>query len=218
MVFWIHCNKCLMQPTKSTAVELQITNCGHLFCVKCMEPGKLNKCLVCHAECSTVPVSNSMNPDIAFYFKDTSDMLQKYFQVSEFQNTHATGLFTHISKELQIVQNKYAQAKEHIKKITKNQSAVEKENQAIKEHVKKLNHDMVKLQNDNQRLRNFIKMSAGSPSPGVPPSCRGPLSTGGIWIEHKYTKPVSGFGQPTTKVGYGQETVSSRYTATSVDF
>lgn len=42
MTDWVHCNKCLKKPTKSSGIEIQITSCGHLLCNKCIEPGNIS--------------------------------------------------------------------------------------------------------------------------------------------------------------------------------
>ncbi|KAL7675909.1 hypothetical protein ACOME3_002169 [Neoechinorhynchus agilis] len=112
---WIHCNVCYGQPGASPGLRYFATNCGHLYCQKCVDT--LNgKCRICGLSgCSVFRLSSRMNPEVERFFTDPrelvkrnaremSDVIARYqkslLEVLAFQRNHRNRLNTHRTHQL----------------------------------------------------------------------------------------------------------------------
>ncbi|XP_040270173.1 probable E3 SUMO-protein ligase RNF212 isoform X2 [Bufo bufo] len=110
----VRCNICFWQPGRETS-RFAISNCGHVFCERCLQKGKNEECGVCKSRCRTIFLSNETDPEIKMLFMDINVLCKKFSneltQVVEFQGSHRNRLLAHYKRKI-------AKLEETIKDLT----------------------------------------------------------------------------------------------------
>ncbi|XP_073924459.1 E3 ubiquitin-protein ligase RNF212B isoform X4 [Castor canadensis] len=74
---WFHCNQCF----RKDGAHFFVTNCGHIFCKKCVT---LEKCAVCGTPCKHLALSDNLKPQEKMFFKSPVDTaLQCFSHISQ---------------------------------------------------------------------------------------------------------------------------------------
>ncbi|XP_066446084.1 probable E3 SUMO-protein ligase RNF212 [Eleutherodactylus coqui] len=99
----VRCNICFRQPGRA-ASRFAITNCGHVFCQRCLQRGKKDECAVCKSSCRLVFLSNETDPEIRMLFTDVNVLCKKFSneltQIVEFQGSHRNRLLAHCKRKI----------------------------------------------------------------------------------------------------------------------
>ena len=94
--WWVRCGHCSSFASPLTSSVIFLTSCGHFVCNHCLHKSPLPKpsttgyCYDCKKPCSVVNLSlgDKLSPDIVFYFKDLTSLLQKMIEIENFQKLH----------------------------------------------------------------------------------------------------------------------------------
>lgn len=94
--WWVQCSHCSSFASPLTSTVIFLTSCGHFVCNHCLHKSPLPKpsttgfCYDCKKPCSVVNLSlgDKLSPDILFYFKDLTSLLQKMVEIENFQKLH----------------------------------------------------------------------------------------------------------------------------------
>nr|XP_020018179.1 RING finger protein 212B-like isoform X1 [Castor canadensis] len=88
---WFHCNQCF----RKDGAHFFVTNCGHIFCKKCVT---LEKCAVCGTPCKHLALSDNLKPQEKMFFKSPVDTaLQCFSHISQPDVCRKTGVFLFLS-------------------------------------------------------------------------------------------------------------------------
>ncbi|RWS12297.1 putative E3 SUMO-protein ligase RNF212-like protein [Dinothrombium tinctorium] len=87
MAYFMHCNECLLIHSNGT--QFHFTNCGHLFCHRCVQSGLLSDsiCKVCKKRCKHSLIPGNLKQDILDLFEDDSKLMKKYEKIRSFQKS-----------------------------------------------------------------------------------------------------------------------------------
>ncbi|KAJ8336566.1 hypothetical protein SKAU_G00377860 [Synaphobranchus kaupii] len=98
---WLHCNFCFRWEGRNFAVS----SCGHISCESCVNS---ERCNICGAICSYLPISDKMKPQEQVYFRDPLKLLQSRMehiaQIAVFQRRQkdrTVAFFKHKASELE---------------------------------------------------------------------------------------------------------------------
>ncbi|XP_041376540.1 probable E3 SUMO-protein ligase RNF212 [Gigantopelta aegis] len=137
---WLHCNLCFLQP--GNGLKFFLTSCGHIYCANCVNAGTKDKCKMCAAKCSTIPLTGKLKADVEVFFTDPMDLLKKYqkqvTQVFDFQKNHRKRLMSHI-------RDKLLKQDEHARKTEKYGMSIQN-----------LEREIIKLREENSYLKRLI--------------------------------------------------------------
>lgn len=101
---WVHCNHCFHQPGDGRGFFL--TSCGHIYCEQCRKKATENKCEMCSAKCTTLPLTSKMKPEVDIFFTDPCEIARKHTkelnQVIEFQKNHRLRLMAYNKKKMNV--------------------------------------------------------------------------------------------------------------------
>ncbi|CAK5067406.1 unnamed protein product [Meloidogyne enterolobii] len=126
---WVHCNKCLVQPSKNN-LSFWMSSCGHIFCKNCIDAEingcnlsdanttsvNFQQCFVCNKQVQLIQINRSMRKDLLEMFKPPAsfvgDSLKRAKKIIEFQSMHHQRLF-------KCLQERNQKSTLHLKKILK---------------------------------------------------------------------------------------------------
>nr|CAD2140528.1 unnamed protein product [Meloidogyne enterolobii] len=126
---WVHCNKCLVQPSKNN-LSFWMSSCGHIFCKNCIDAEingcnlsdanttsvNFQQCFVCNKQVQLIQINRSMRKDLLEMFKPPTsfvgDSLKRAKTIIEFQSMHHQRLF-------KCLQERNQKSTLHLKKILK---------------------------------------------------------------------------------------------------
>ncbi|ESO91101.1 hypothetical protein LOTGIDRAFT_122474 [Lottia gigantea] len=99
---WLHCNLCFCQP--GNGIGYNLTNCGHIYCEKCVKEGCENRCKMCGAVCTAMKLTSKLKPEVECFFMDPIDLAKKHnkqlMQVMDFQRSHRKRLSSYIREKV----------------------------------------------------------------------------------------------------------------------
>ncbi len=108
-MFWVHCNQCMSQPGQGKSYKFYITNCGHVFCRRCVEKCRdVRKCTV--PSCGTSPVKSrelneNVDPDAKLLFDSLPGCLTEIYKTAEFQMGQYRNLVSLLDAQLEQLQS-----------------------------------------------------------------------------------------------------------------
>ncbi|XP_067002726.1 probable E3 SUMO-protein ligase RNF212 [Anabrus simplex] len=132
---WIHCNSCFLQPGETKGMQYMLTDCGHIYCGNCLNPGSKGQCKICKNTCSTIPLSSEMMPDVREYFTGVDEWLNKLLEILAFQNGHRLRLVAYnqaVGKKYKNLKEENRKLKEIIQALQRKTKELEKELQTVK--------------------------------------------------------------------------------------
>ncbi|XP_046582817.1 RING finger protein 212B-like isoform X2 [Haliotis rubra] len=157
MVDWLHCNLCFIQP--GAGANFSLTNCGHIYCEKCLVEvdvsGCKERCRMCGSNCTIIKLSANMKPEVELFFTDPVDILRKCLkqaiQVLDFQKNHRGRMLSHFKG-----------------KVSKQQEVLDKAQHSILKY-QQVERELIRLREENSYLKRLIsEKGLGSHSrPGV---------------------------------------------------
>ncbi|CAI9719483.1 finger 212B-like isoform X2 [Octopus vulgaris] len=140
MVDWLHCNLCFNQP--GNGIKFSLTNCGHVYCEKCLNEGTRENCKMCKAVCNSILLTGKMKPDVEIFFGDPFELIKKQnrqlIQVFEFQKNHRRRFINYLRD-----------------KVNKQNAYIKQINQALQVR-QDLQKDISKLMEENLYLKRLI--------------------------------------------------------------
>ncbi|XP_071957382.1 E3 ubiquitin-protein ligase RNF212B-like [Antedon mediterranea] len=145
MADWVHCNHCFNRPG-ATDLRFFLTNCAHIFCQVCI--GKVtstNKCRKCEKDCTVIPLTSQLKPEVQIFFQDPCDILRKHhkqmIQILEFQQNHTQSLANHQKQQRLSQTSVLTEAKKGLQKLSY------------------LENEIKHLSNENNHLRKLLEES-----------------------------------------------------------
>ncbi|XP_067650763.1 RING finger protein 212B-like [Haliotis asinina] len=140
MVDWLHCNLCFIQP--GAGAHFSLTNCGHIYCEKCLVDGCKERCRMCGSSCTIIKLSANMKPEVELFFTDPVDILRKCLkqaiQVLDFQKNHRARMLSHFKG-----------------KVSKQQEVLDKAQQSILKY-QQVERELIRLREENSYLKRLI--------------------------------------------------------------
>ncbi|XP_071086907.1 E3 ubiquitin-protein ligase RNF212B-like [Haliotis cracherodii] len=140
MVDWLHCNLCFIQP--GAGANFSLTNCGHIYCEKCLIEGCKEQCRMCGSRCTIIKLSANMKPEVELFFTDPVDILRKCLkqaiQVFDFQKNHRGRMLSHFKG-----------------KISKQQEVLDKAQHSILKY-QQVERELIRLREENSYLKRLI--------------------------------------------------------------
>ncbi|XP_075388341.1 E3 ubiquitin-protein ligase RNF212B [Tenrec ecaudatus] len=129
---WFHCNQCF----RKDGTNFFITNCGHIFCKKCVT---LEKCAVCGIACKYLAVSDQLKPQEKMFFKSPVETTLQYFshiaQVWSFQKKQTDLLIAFYKHRITKLEEDMQKAQQTVASQNKELSILRKENGELKKVV-----------------------------------------------------------------------------------
>lgn len=139
MADWLHCNICFRQP--GDGVGFSLTNCGHVYCDKCVKTACIDRCSMCGSVCDKISLTSKMKPEVEIFFTNPLDMfkkdMKKFMQVMDFQQNHRRRFLEHLRDKM-MKQEAFVQNTQRMALLFQD---MERENANIKEenlYLKKL--------------------------------------------------------------------------------
>ncbi|XP_073924458.1 E3 ubiquitin-protein ligase RNF212B isoform X3 [Castor canadensis] len=137
---WFHCNQCF----RKDGAHFFVTNCGHIFCKKCVT---LEKCAVCGTPCKHLALSDNLKPQEKMFFKSPVDTALQCF-------SHISQVWRFQKKQTDLLIAFYKH------RITKLEAAMQEAQQTVANQDKELSI----LRNENGELKKFLAILKESPN------------------------------------------------------
>ncbi|KAB0374625.1 hypothetical protein FD755_013117 [Muntiacus reevesi] len=137
---WFHCNRCF----RKDGAHFFVTNCGHIFCKKCVI---LEKCAVCETACKYLALSDNLKPQEKMYFKNPVETALQYF-------SHISQVWSFQKKQTDLLIAFYKH------RITKLEAAMQESQETLTNQDKELSV----LRKENGELKKFLAIVKESPS------------------------------------------------------
>ncbi|KAM8783721.1 E3 ubiquitin-protein ligase RNF212B [Rhynchonycteris naso] len=137
---WFHCNRCF----RKDGAHFFVTNCGHIFCKKCVT---LEKCSVCGAACKHLVLSDNLKPQEKMYFKNSVETALRHF-------SHISQVWSFQKKQTDLLIAFYKH------RITKLEAGMKEAQQTVTSQNKELSV----LRKENGELKKFLAILKDSPS------------------------------------------------------
>ncbi|XP_066131556.1 RING finger protein 212B [Saccopteryx bilineata] len=137
---WFHCNRCF----RKDGAHFFVTNCGHIFCKKCVTP---EKCSVCGAACKHLVLSDNLKPQEKMYFKNPVETALQHF-------SHISQVWSFQKKQTDLLIAFYKH------RITKLEAGMKEAQQTVTSQNKELSV----LRKENGELKKFLAILKDSPS------------------------------------------------------
>lgn len=137
---WFHCNRCF----RKDGAHFFVTNCGHIFCRKCVT---LGKCFICRAACKHLALSDNMKPQEKMYFRNPVETASQHFN-------HISQVWSFQKKQTDLLIAFYKH------RITKLEAVVQEAQQTVTSQDKELSA----LRKENGELKKFLAILKESPT------------------------------------------------------
>nr|XP_019823900.1 PREDICTED: RING finger protein 212B [Bos indicus] len=137
---WFHCNRCF----RKDGAHFFVTNCGHIFCKKCVI---LEKCAVCGTACKYLALSDNLKPQEKMYFRNPVETALQYF-------SHISQVWSFQKKQTDLLIAFYKH------RITELEAAMQESQQTLTNQDKELSV----LRKENGELKKFQAIRKESPS------------------------------------------------------
>ncbi|XP_005211499.1 E3 ubiquitin-protein ligase RNF212B [Bos taurus] len=137
---WFHCNRCF----RKDGAHFFVTNCGHIFCKKCVI---LEKCAVCGTACKYLALSDNLKPQEKMYFRNPVETALQYF-------SHISQVWSFQKKQTDLLIAFYKH------RITELEAAMQESQQTLTNQDKELSV----LRKENGELKKFQAIMKESPS------------------------------------------------------
>ncbi|CAE1294675.1 unnamed protein product [Acanthosepion pharaonis] len=212
MVDWLHCNLCFTQP--GNGIKFSLTNCGHVYCEKCLTEGTKESCKMCKAVCSSILLTGKMKPDVEIFFGDPSELIKKQnkqlVQVMEFQKNHRRRFVTYLKDKVS-KQNAYIS---QVKQALMARQVLQRDIAKLKEENLYLKR-LVSEKGLNASSRNSTPGRTGFPSYRASPS-RSPIENMSPYPYSKPNTPISNTSRCNTPSNYLSQLTESRNTQSNM--
>ena len=108
----MRCNGCLLDPSRTEA-DMAITNCGHLFCARCVEAAmETRKCGICgNPHLQYVALGKEAKPDIKLWFQDISSEINRIRSIFSFQAFQYRSLISHLKSRVAKLEQQLVEAR-----------------------------------------------------------------------------------------------------------
>jgi len=138
---WVHCNNCLrgMQDDKNLA--FYFTNCGHMYCQRCVQKNTSSKCSVCGvAGVRTMVLGSNLPPNIVNMFQNSIKMPQMIYRAMEFQQNQ-------IKRTIHIFRGKADKMSKRIRHLMESVKNLKEQNLNVNSETREIEKQILELQN-----------------------------------------------------------------------
>ncbi|XP_038597374.1 RING finger protein 212B [Tachyglossus aculeatus] len=126
---WFHCNQCFCKD----AAPFFVTNCGHVFCRKCVTE---EKCSICGTACKHLALSDNLKPQVKMFFKSPKETALRYLshvsQVWSFQKKQMDLLIAFYKDRLSKLELMVQESQQRVANQEKELAVLKKENGELK--------------------------------------------------------------------------------------
>lgn len=134
MTDWLHCNTCFRQPGEG--IGFSLTNCGHIYCEKCVRVACNERCSMCGSVCDKITLSSKMKPEVETFFTNPLDLIKKdtkkSIQVMEFQHNHRRRFVEHQRKQIMKMEKYVKHLQQTLSQSQESESKLKEENAYLK--------------------------------------------------------------------------------------
>ncbi|XP_039769871.1 RING finger protein 212B isoform X2 [Ornithorhynchus anatinus] len=137
---WFHCNQCFCKD----AAPFFVTNCGHIFCRKCVLE---EKCAICGTACKHLVLSENLKPQVKMFFKSPKETALRYL-------SHVSQVWTFQKKQMDLLIAFYKD------RLSKLELTVQETQQRVANQEKEL----AVLKKENGELKKFLSILKECPN------------------------------------------------------
>ncbi|KAK0083340.1 hypothetical protein PV325_008942 [Microctonus aethiopoides] len=116
---FLRCNKCY-EPLKSSNPPFSLTQCGHIFCHKCLSSDK--QCFECKTQVESLPLTQPLPDGVASLFIPAPELLDQFLFTYKFQHAEmmiTMRRFEEIEKKYNGMKTAYWKLRKHYDDLTK---------------------------------------------------------------------------------------------------
>ncbi len=160
---WLHCNKCLKQPSEGSRNQYYLSECGHVTCHDCVvkTPSPGNSCPYCQARAKLLPIGNKMRPTLMALFQSNAEAAKRISRVSKFQHDHGA-ILSKLKDATQAQQEKAIQgAKRRMEDMSRELKQMTTEMQQLRLEKTKTAEELERVKSELKRAKQEQQLFQG---------------------------------------------------------
>jgi len=157
---WVHCNNCV-RGIEDRKLAFHFTNCGHIYCQRCVQKNTSEKCSVCGVPgVRTMVLSSNLPPNVVNMFTNALKLPQKVYRAMEFQENQ-------IKRTLHIFRGKADRATKKVRQLMESVKSLKDQNHQLSIETRNTETRMIQCQ-DRMKHRSPSALNYQGPSRNLP--------------------------------------------------